>query len=198
MEPTWLGFFATSVRRRATREETAFEKREPSCCLGPDRGPHVPAICVRFVNYWTGARAGAELPSERQEMLVLKPDQIRTDFEAIFARAASVSGVPGSLQLCQRSSSQEKRARRLRCQGAEGPPLELLVHQTVTVVVAANTRSRSHTRRTPFKSFASALKVGCLCEFERRPKQRTSEEQTAIMMLLTTTRTAARVNRIRW
>ena len=40
---------------------------------------------ARFVDYWNGARTWAGLPSQRQEMLALKSDQVRRDFEAIFS-----------------------------------------------------------------------------------------------------------------
>ena len=40
---------------------------------------------ARFVDYWNGARTWAALPSQRQEMLALKSDQVRRDFEAIFS-----------------------------------------------------------------------------------------------------------------
>ena len=83
MEPTWFGILrdlgpkARDARREIVRIARAFT---PS---GPDQD-RMFAI-ARFVNYWNGARAWAELPSQRQEMLALKSDQIRRDFEAIFA-----------------------------------------------------------------------------------------------------------------
>ena len=39
----------------------------------------------RFVDYWNGRGIWSELPRHRQEMLALKSDQIRRDFEAIFS-----------------------------------------------------------------------------------------------------------------
>ena len=83
VEPTWFGILrdlgpkARDARREIVRIARAFT---PS---GPDQD-RMFAI-ARFVNYWNGARAWAELPSQRQEMLALKSDQIRRDFEAIFA-----------------------------------------------------------------------------------------------------------------
>ncbi len=83
VEPTWfailrdLGPKARDARREIVRIARAFT---PS---GPDQD-RMFAI-ARFVNYWNGARAWAELPSQRQEMLALKSDEVRRDFEAIFA-----------------------------------------------------------------------------------------------------------------
>src|SRR5215203_1320061 len=83
IEPSWFGVLSDlgEPGRLALRAIQSVARGFTACDPDQDRL----FAMARFVDYWNGRHAWRELAVERQETLALKSDQVRRDFEAIFA-----------------------------------------------------------------------------------------------------------------
>jgi pimeloyl-ACP methyl ester carboxylesterase len=83
IEPSWFGVLPHLglPGRAALRAIQSVARGFLACDPDQDRL----FAMARFVDYWNGRHAWRELRVERQEILALKSDQVRRDFEAIFA-----------------------------------------------------------------------------------------------------------------
>ena len=90
IEPSWFGVLSDlgEPGRLALRAIQSVARGFTACDPDQDRL----FAMARFVDYWNGRHAWRELAVERQETLALKSDQVRRDFEAIFAERLPLAG----------------------------------------------------------------------------------------------------------